>query len=33
MADDAVYWDPYDVEIDVDPAPVWKRLRDVPILV
>lgn len=28
MADDAVYWDPCDVEIDADPAPVWKRLRD-----
>jgi len=28
MADDAVYWDPRDVEIDADPAPVWKRLRD-----
>jgi cytochrome P450 len=28
MADDAVYWEAYDVEIDADPAPVWKRLRD-----
>ena len=23
-----VYYDPYDFEIDVDPHPVWKRLRD-----
>ena len=23
-----VYYDPYDAEIDVDPHPVWKRLRD-----
>ncbi len=23
-----VYYDPYDVEIDTDPYPVWKRLRD-----
>ncbi len=23
-----VYWDPFDVEIDADPYPVWKRLRD-----
>jgi cytochrome P450 len=23
-----VYYDPYDVEIDADPYPVWKRLRD-----
>ena len=27
MSDD-VYYDPYDFEIDVDPYPVWKRLRD-----
>ncbi|HET6954392.1 MAG TPA: cytochrome P450 [Acidimicrobiales bacterium] len=25
---DAVYYDPYDVEIDDDPYPAWKRLRD-----
>jgi cytochrome P450 len=25
---DAIYYDPYDFEIDVDPYPVWKRLRD-----
>lgn len=24
----AVYYDPYDFEIDTDPYPVWKRLRD-----
>ena len=23
-----VYYDPYDVEIDADPYPVWRRLRD-----
>lgn len=23
-----VYYDPYDTEIDVDPYPVWKRMRD-----
>ena len=23
-----VYYDPYDTEIDDDPYPVWKRLRD-----
>ena len=23
-----VYYDPYDAEIDIDPHPVWKRLRD-----
>ncbi|MBV8950556.1 MAG: cytochrome P450 [Actinobacteria bacterium] len=27
MASD-VYYDPYDFEIDADPYPVWKRLRD-----
>jgi cytochrome P450 len=26
--DPAVYYDPYDFEIDSDPYPVWKRLRD-----
>lgn len=25
---DEPYWDPYDVTIDADPYPVWKRLRD-----
>lgn len=23
-----VYYDPFDFEIDDDPYPVWKRLRD-----
>src|SRR5262245_987691 len=23
-----VYYDPYDFEIDTDPYPIWKRLRD-----
>ncbi|HZD43289.1 MAG TPA: hypothetical protein VE134_04455, partial [Methanomicrobiales archaeon] len=23
-----VYYDPYDFEIDTDPYPVWRRLRD-----
>ena len=23
-----VYYDPYDFEIDADPYPVWRRLRD-----
>lgn len=23
-----LYWDPYDIEIDTNPHPVWKRLRD-----
>ena len=27
-SDAAVYYDPYDFEIDADPYPVWKRLRD-----
>ena len=27
-SDSDVYYDPYDFEIDVDPHPVWKRLRD-----
>jgi cytochrome P450 len=26
--DSDVYYDPYDFEIDADPYPVWKRLRD-----
>lgn len=28
VADADVYYDPYDFEIDSDPYPVWKRLRD-----
>jgi len=27
-AESDVYYDPYDFEIDSDPYPVWKRLRD-----
>jgi cytochrome P450 len=27
-SDSDVYYDPYDFEIDADPHPVWKRLRD-----
>ncbi len=27
-SDAEVYYDPYDFEIDADPYPVWKRLRD-----
>jgi cytochrome P450 len=23
-----IYWDPFDVEIDADPHPIWRRLRD-----
>jgi cytochrome P450 len=23
-----LYWDPYDTEIDADPHPVWRRMRD-----
>src|SRR5437763_9703461 len=26
--DSDVYYDPYDFDIDADPYPVWKRLRD-----
>src|SRR5260221_629314 len=28
MSDDELYYDPYDVDIDADPYPVYKRLRD-----
>jgi cytochrome P450 len=28
ITDPEVYYDPYDFEIDADPYPVWKRLRD-----
>jgi cytochrome P450 len=28
VADTEVYYDPYDFEIDTDPYPIWKRLRD-----
>ena len=27
-ADDEIYYDPYDFEIDNDPYPVWRRLRE-----
>ncbi|HUC37849.1 MAG TPA: cytochrome P450 [Acidimicrobiales bacterium] len=27
-SDSDVYYDPYDLEIDADPYPIWKRLRD-----
>jgi cytochrome P450 len=27
-ATESVYYDPYDFEIDVDPYPIWKRMRD-----
>jgi cytochrome P450 len=27
-SDSDVYYDPYDFEIDVDPHPIWKRMRD-----
>jgi cytochrome P450 len=27
-SEDDLYYDPYDAEIDQDPHPVWKRLRD-----
>ena len=23
-----VYWDPFDIELDTDPYPMWKRMRD-----
>ena len=23
-----IYYDPYDYEIDVDPHPVWRRMRE-----
>ncbi|MGE0878682.1 MAG: cytochrome P450 [Acidimicrobiia bacterium] len=28
MSDKPVYYDPYDFEIDTNPYPVWKRMRD-----
>jgi len=28
VSDNEVYYDPYDFEIDANPYPVWKRLRD-----
>ncbi|HWB66761.1 MAG TPA: cytochrome P450 [Mycobacteriales bacterium] len=26
--DPEIYWDPYDIAIDTDPHPVWRRMRD-----
>lgn len=26
--DEAIYYDPFDIEIDKDPHPIWKRMRD-----
>jgi cytochrome P450 len=28
LTDNDLYYDPYDFEIDVDPHPLWKRMRD-----
>ena len=28
MSDAEIYYDPYDFEIDQDPHPVWKRMRE-----
>jgi cytochrome P450 len=28
IAESGIYYDPYDFEIDVDPYPLWKRMRD-----
>jgi cytochrome P450 len=28
ISPDALYYDPFDIELDKDPYPVWKRLRD-----
>lgn len=25
---DELYWDPFDIELDTDPHPTWKRMRD-----
>ena len=27
-SDTGVYYDPYDFEIDADPYPIWKRMRE-----
>src|SRR5690606_35411258 len=27
-ATDEIYYDPFDIEIDKDPHPLWKRMRD-----
>ena len=26
--DSDIYYDPFDIEIDIDPHPLWKRMRD-----
>ena len=28
MSPDAIYYDPYDYEIDADPHPIWRRMRE-----
>jgi len=28
VTDDSLYYDPYDFEIDSDPYPIWRRMRD-----
>lgn len=28
MSQPELYYDPYDFDIDTDPYPVWRRLRD-----
>jgi hypothetical protein len=28
VTSESVYYDPYDFDIDTDPYPVWKRIRD-----
>ena len=28
IADAELYYDPFDIEIDKDPHPLWKRMRD-----
>ena len=28
MTDTGLYYDPFDFEIDADPYPLWKRMRD-----
>lgn len=28
LTPEALYYDPYDIEIDRDPHPLWKRFRD-----
>lgn len=25
---DEIYYDPYDFEIDTDPYPIWRRMRE-----